>query len=317
MSQAQQRRERRSIPPFGDGAEPNALSNVLDSVLAKCRFAPFENMALAGDDTHFLSQEEARRPIAPQFEILVDRIDELDRRLGLRTEDVEIGLSARSRHLRRYEVLGKWRLGDVPTDVWSPDPTMLSDVQSEREISFVLAARVVARRGELEAQGLAYNKVLCRKVFSVRGAVETFTFPFRWATFGADPRYPEHALWVIERKSPYDDGQFDLPVSELLTVLVNDKAQDSLIATDAARGSNDLAWRMLAADITTQIWADVLCKVEYEPEEDDTESLAGQIFTHIATASGLPYADIRELADEDDHPTELRNLIATVLKVVR
>ena len=57
-------------------------------------------------------------------------------------------------------------------------------------------------------------------------------------------------------------------------------------------------------------------KFEDEPDEDDRETLAGQVFSQLATASGLPYADIKELVGEDDHNTELRNLVARIIKVV-
>ena len=314
-NRSQQRRERRAIPPFGDGASPNAVSNILDSVLAECRFAPFAGMAL-GAETHFLAEDEAEHPIEPRFRILLDRIDELGNTLGLHPEDLEVGLSVRNRHLRRYEILGKWGIAELPIDGWSPDPAMLKDLQSEREIDFILAVRVVASRGQLSAQGLDANKVLCRKVFSVREPSDASTFPFRWANFGEGTEYPEEALWVVEPKSPYDDDEFGLPVSDLLTVVVNASARDSLQAMDAAKGSNGLAWRMLAADITTQIWANVLSKIDYEPEEDDTESLAGQVFSRLSEASGRPYADLKELASGDDHNTELRNLVARILKVV-
>ena len=312
---SRQRRERRAIPPFGDGASPNAVSNILDNVLAECRFAPFADMAL-GAETHFLAEDEVRRPIEPRFRILVDRIEELGETLGLQPGDLEVGLSVRNRHLRRYEILGKWRTADLPIDNWSPDPVMLTDLQSEREIDFILAVRVASGRRQLKAQGLGANKVLCRRVFSVREPSDASTFPFRWAKFGDGTGYPEEALWVIESRSPYNEGEFGLPVSDLLTVLVNASAQTSMQAMDEAKGSSGLAWRMLAADITTQIWANVLSKTEDEPEEDDTETLAGQVFSQLAAASGLPYADIKELAGEDDHKTELRNLVARIVKVV-
>ena len=314
-NRSQQRRERRAIPPFGDGASPNAVSNVLDNVLAECRFAPFADMAL-GAETHFLAEDEVRRPVEPRFRILLDRIEELRETLDLQPEDLEVGLSVRNRHLRRYEILGKWRTAELPIDGWSPDPAMLRNLQSEREIDFILAVRVAASRGQLKAQGLDANKVLCRRVFSVREPSDASAFPFRWVEFGDGNDRPKEALWVIEPRSTYDEGDFRLPVSDLLTVLVNASAQNSLQAMDEARGSSGLAWRMLAADITTQIWANVLSNIDYEPEEDDTETLAGQVFSQLAAASGLPYVDIKELVGEDGHNTALRNLVAKILKVV-
>ena len=183
-------------------------------------------------------------------------------------------------------------------------------------MDFILAIRVVANRERLKTQGLDYNKVLSRRVFSVRELVDTATFPFQWVEFGGETDYPEEALWVIERKSLDEETPFNLPVRDVLTVLVNHKAQNSLLTMDNITGSNGLAWRMLAAEITTQIWADVLTNIEYEPDESDTETLGGQVFANLSRASELPYADVKGLVEEDEYLTKLRNCIARILKVV-
>ena len=73
---------------------------------------------------------------------------------------------------------------------------------------------------------------------------------------------------------------------------------------------------MLTADITTQIWADVLSKTDYEPDEDDTETLVGQVFARLSRVGDMPYTEIRRLVERDDSLTELRNLVAKILKVV-
>ena len=73
---------------------------------------------------------------------------------------------------------------------------------------------------------------------------------------------------------------------------------------------------MLAAEITTQIWADVLTNIEYEPDESDTETLGGQVFANLSRASELPYADVKGLVEEDEYLTKLRNCIARILRVV-
>ena len=311
------RKERRSIPPFGDGTDPNATSNVLDNLLAKCRFTPFPNMGLDNGDTYFLSPDEATRAIEPKFEIVIDRVDELRNRLGVREEEIEVGMSIRSRHLRRYEVLKRWNLNSIPLEPWSPDPKKIARLHSERGTDFVLAVRVVATRKQLILQGLDPNKVLTRRVFSVKENVETFTFPFRWVKFGEGTDYPEELLWAIEWKEMDDDAPFERPVGELLTVLANEKAESMLRAMNEAHGSNDLGWRMLAADITTHIWADVLSKTENEPDENDQETLVGQVFARLSRASGMPYSDLKPLVKQDDSLESLRSYVARILKVVK
>lgn len=82
-------------------------------------------------------------------------------------------------------------------------------------------------------------------------------------------------------------------------------------------GSNDLGWRMLAADITTQIWADLLSKTENEPNEEDHETLAGQVFARLSRASGIPYSDLKSLVGQDDSREELRSFVAQILNVVK
>ena len=312
------RKERRAIPPFGDGKDPNAISNVLDNLLAKCRFTPFPNARLDDRGAYFLSPDEATRAIEPKFEIVVDRVDELRNRLGVREEEIEVGMSIRSRYLRRYEVLERWSLDSIPSEPWSPDPKKIARLHSERGMDFVLAVRVVATRKQLILQGLDPNKVLARREFSVKENVETFTFPFRWVKFGEGTDYPEELLWAIEWKDLDDDAPFARPVGELLTVLVNEKSESALLAMNQAEGSNDLGWRMRAADIATQLWADVLSKTENEPDENDQETLVGQVFTRLSRVSGIPYSSLKSsLVDPDDSLDSLRRNVAKILKVVK
>ena len=311
----QHRVERRLIPPFGDGTDPNSLSNVLDTVLTKCRFSPFPDGLLLDETTYVLSIDDAERTICPQFELVIGQLDELERRLSLRAEDLAVGLSVRSRHFRRYEVLERWAVDEVP-EVWSPDSAKLEKFQSERGMEFVLGIQISVHRAALALQGLEAGKVICRKVFSVTMPSENFGFPCRWRKFGGDTEYPEEALWVIEWNEPEDGRQYELPVDQVLIVLINEKAQEPLRLTGSVHGTNDIAWKILAADITTQIWADVLADYEGEPKEDDTETLVGQIFARLSRVSGLPYPEIRGSVAPDDSLVSLRNHVTKILRVV-
>ena len=312
-----QRRERRFIPPFGDGTSPHSLSNLLDRTLASCRFAPFPESQLVSDHTYFLDTEEMGRPIDPRFEIVVDEVESLTKALDCRTDDLVVGLSVRNRHLRRYEALHQWELSSLPSGSYSPPPGNLDVVQSGRDMDFVLALRVASNRRNLRRRGLGNGKVLSRKEFSVKEQIDTITFPFRWAEFGGNTGYPEELLWKIEWHDAGDsDDLYRLPVNEVLTVLVNKKAEMPLTAMNEVTSASDLAWRMLAAEITTQIWADVLTHTDEPPDIGDRESLAGQVFTHLASVSEKPYTEIMDLATQDDSLSELRSCIAQLLKVV-
>lgn len=312
-----QRRERRFIPPFGDGTSPHSLSNLLDRTFASCRFAPFPDRQLANEHTCFLDADEVGQPINPRFEIVVDDVEALTKALDCRADDLVVGLSVRNRHLRRYEALNQWDLSSLPSGAWSPPPPSIDTVQSGRDVDFVLALRVASNQRNLRSRGLGNGKVLSRKEFSVREQIDTVTFPFRWAEFGGSTGYPEELLWTIEWHDVGDsDDPYRLPVSEVLTVLVNKKAEVPLTLMNEAPGANDFAWRMLAAEVTTQIWVDVLVHTEEPPDENDRESLAGQVFARLARVSEKPYVEIMNLAGQDDSLSELRSWITQLFKVV-
>ena len=312
------RRERRYIPPFGDGSNPNALSNVLDGMLSSCRYAPFPDSKLT-DETTLLDITTLACPIEPRFELMIEGVNELSNLLKCQSSDLAVSVSARSPYLRRYELLGSWKLGDLPDGVWRPPAHRLERMQSGRGMDFIVALRVVADRGSLRRQGMDAGKVLARREFSVREETDALSFPFDWVEFGGDTGIPDELLWKIEWMSPVEDEDtYNRPVNEALTVWVNAKAEAKLNALGAVRGSGDLAWKMLASEIVTQIWSDVLRNVAEEPDVSDRETLAGQVFARLSSASGKPYSEIKRMADleDGDSLSELRGLIAQLLRVV-
>jgi hypothetical protein len=98
--------------------------------------------------------------------------------------------------------------------------------------------------------------------------------------------------------------------------VANEKAHEKLRLAGGVPGANEITWKMLAADITTQIWADVLKNYHGEPQKDDTESLVGQIFARLSKVSGLSYSDLGWLAEGDDSLMSLRNYVTKILRVV-
>ena len=311
------RRERRLIPPFGDGSNPNRLSNQLDHALASCRFAPFAHMMLIDEPTYYIEPGDVERPIEPRIEVVVDGVRELSDALGCRKVDLAVGLSVRSQHLKRYEPLQRWQMAALPV-IWSTEPGRLDKFQTERGLDLVLSLRVASNRRALRQQGLELGKVLCRREFSIRESIETSSFPFEWREFGGDIGYPDELLWTIKWHDTYeDDDRYDRPVGEVLTVWGNKKAEERLTNMDRTPGSEGLAWRMMAAEITTQIWADVLRGTEIEPSEDNGDTLVGQVFRNLSRLSGRPYGELKELTEQHDSLTELRSLVSKALKVVR
>ena len=311
------RKERRAIPPFGDGAHPNRVSNLLDSALAPCRFAPFPGSRFVSDEPYYLNSQEVYLEVEPRFHIALDRVDDLVSALGAREDHLRLSLSARSRHLMRYKVLKEWDLSTIPAKAWSPDPDTLRPLQSHRDLSFILAMRVVADRPALRKNGLDPGKVLCRKEFNVREPVISSNFPFEWVKFGEETGYPEEMLWVVKWKvDAADESPYDRPVDEVLTVWGNIKAEAALLKMGGVAGSRNLAWKMLAAEITTEIWWEVISTVDEPPPNADDSTMAGQVFSRLSVASGRHYEEIHGLRNDENGRVELRKLISTIIKVV-
>lgn len=310
------RSERRHIPPFGDGSDPNSVSTFLDRLL-ECRFAPFPSHKLTDEDKYVLAPDELERPIEPRFEITVAGADRLPNALAARAEDFDLGISVRSRRIRTYRVLAKWPLDDTPKK-WKPDAAKLEDLQTGRGMDFVISVIVSADRAELAELGMALGKVITRKELSIKEPASP-SFPFEWIEFGGESGYPKESLWHIHWKDDAADSEspFALPIEQALVVYMNEAAESQLTAISQVAGAEGLAWRMLAADITTQIWAVVLKETEIEPDENDTDTLAGQTFARLSRASGKPYSELRELAAPEGRMGELRHLAAQIYGVVK
>ena len=312
----ERRKERRSVPPFGDGKHPNRVSNLLDRVLAPCQFAPFPRSGFLKDEPYFLSVEDEYLDASPRFHFELDQVDELLAALGAQPKDLKLSLSVRSRHLMRYEVLGDWHLSSIPTN-WSPNSNQLQPLQSHRDMTFILAMRVNSEKPELKDNGLDFGKVLCRKEFHIRERTIATNFPFEWVEFGGETGFPEEMLWVVRWKvDEEDENPYDHPVNEILTVWVNSKANAPLLKMDAVSGSRNLAWKMLAADITTEIWWQVIANIQETPSEDERDTLAGQVFGRLAQAGGRSYEEIHDFRRDQDGRVEIRKLISSILKVV-
>lgn len=313
------RRERRYIPPFGDGSSPHALANLLSGALAECRWAPFAESNLTGDDSITLDAIRLERPMVPRFELAASRVADLRAALRCQSSNLALSVSVRSRHLRRYELLDSWGLDSLPDGVWSPPAGRLARLQSGRGMDFVVALRVVADQDGLRRRGLDPGKALARREFSAKEEADGGAFPFEWAEFGDDSQRPKELLWTIEWKGDIiEDELYSRPVSEALTVLGNNRAQAALVAMGNAPGAGDLAWKMLAAEIATHIWAEALRHCEDEPDADDTESLIGQAFARLSRVSGMGYPELQELANPErgDSLSELRGLVSKLFEVV-
>lgn len=307
------RTERRMLPPFGNGVKPNALSKLLKNMLEECRFSPFPHRS-EKESPYYLEDADADRQYEPQFVFKLNGIDEVAKHLSLSADQLALGVSVRSRQLKMYKAVASWPVADAPPR-WSPEASDMESVQTRGPLEFVLAVRVVADAPMLEAHGLGRGKVLCRQDFAIRKRVHATAFPFSWREFGGDTGYPAELLWAIKWHNETDEDRFSHPISEVLTVYMNKAAEERLSRMNAATAKDDLAWKMLAAEIIVQIWSDVLRGVSVDPDPSDNETLVGQVYGKLANASGKPYANIRDLGTEEGL-TELRSHIAKIVGVV-
>ena len=307
--------ERRLLPPFGDGLNPNHLSNRLDSMLEGCRFCPFSREPTV-ESSYYLEPGEADRPIRPFFVFALHHIAEVLDSLSLAESHLELVVSARNRRLKRYKALGRWSVVECP-ERWSPAPRDLDDMQTGGGgIEFILGVRIAATGPTLAEQGLGPGRVLCRREFAVRQRVDAVAFPFSWREFGKDSDYPSELLWVVKWEDATDDDRFSRPISEALTVYMNKAAEECLVAmSNAFSGQGEMVWKMLAAEIVVLIWSEVLRGVSFDPDPSDTETLAGQVYAHLARVSGKSYGDFRDMAEEDGL-LELRSCVARIIGVV-
>lgn len=306
--------ERRLLPPFGDGLNPNHLSNRLDSMLANCRFCPFSREPTV-ESSYYLEPAEVDRLIHPLFVFVLHDIAEVLDSLSLAESQLELVVSVRNRRLKRYKVLGRWSVAECP-ERWSPAAHDLDDMQTGGGIEFILAFRVTAVAPALTEQGLRPGKVLCRREFAVRQRVDAVVFPFSWREFGNDTDYPPELLWAVKWENATDDDHFFAPISEALTVYMNAAAEGALVTmNNALFGKGEMVWKMLAAEIIVLIWSEVLKGVSIDPDPSDTETLAGQVYAHLARASGKSYGDLRDMVEEDGL-LEIRSCVAKIIGVV-
>ena len=172
------RRERRPVPPFGDGSNPGQVSQAIRSALDPCRFAPFPDSPLTNDKTYILQPHEYEKRIEPRFKLQLDNADELALSVGATSNDLCLSISARDRHIKRYLALKQWGLDGMP-EAWTPNPKLLGRFQGRRDLNFILAIRVVSDNPRLRQNGLEPGKVLSRREFVIRKPTD-LSFPFEW-----------------------------------------------------------------------------------------------------------------------------------------
>lgn len=317
---ARRHRERRILSPFGDGTQPHRVANLLNNTLAPCEFMPFPDGKFSPDSTYYLMASDNDRDIEPSFRFALDSSDEMIQSIGADKSDLSLIVSARNNDLKRYKPIGEWNLAKVPTSPWSPAPAKLQNLQSHKSMSFIVAIRVSNSTPKLLENGLDNGKVLCRREFHVREPSDSgASFPFEWFEFGPPTEYPDELLWAVEWLPTVEDGNpYKRPVKEALIVRGNTKAQQMLLDMNRVPGARGLVWKSIASEIVTDIWTTVITNCEDDPpvEGSDDDTLAGQVFKRISTEEDMPYEEIPGLTADAPDYTELRKIVAKVIKVV-
>ena len=317
---ARRHRERRMLSPFGDGTQPHRVTNLLNNTLASCEFMPFPDGKFSTDSTYYLLDSDDDRDIEPSFRFALDNSDEMTKSIGADKSDLSLIVSARNNHLKRYMPIGAWNLVEAPTSPWSPEPAKLQNLQSHKSMSFIIAIRVSNSTPRLQKNGLDNGKVLCRREFHVREPSDSgASFPFEWFKFGSPTNYPDELLWAIEWLPTEEDGNpYKRLVKEALIVRGNTKAQQMLLDMNRVPGARGLVWKSIASEIVTDIWTTVVTGCEDDPpiEGDEDDTLAGQVFKRISTEADMPFEEVPSLVADAPDYTELRKIIARVIKVV-
>ena len=317
---ARRHRERRVLSPFGDGTQPHRVANLLNNVLASCEFMPFPEGKFSIDSTYYLLASDDDRDIEPSFRFTLDNLDEMTKSIGVDKSDLSLIVSVRNSHLKRYRPIGAWNLVEVPTSPWSPQPEKLQNLQSRKSMSFIIAIRVSNSTPGLLKNGLDNGKVLCRREFHAREPSDSgASFPFEWFEFGPPTDYPDELLWAIEWLPTEEDGNpYKRPVKEALIVRGNTKAQQMLLDMNRVPGSHGLVWKSIASEIVTDIWTTVVAGCDEDPpiEGDEDDTLAGQVFNRISAEADMPFEEVPSLVADAPDYTELRKIIAKVIKVV-
>ena len=317
---ARRHREHRMLSPFGDGTHPYRVANLLNNTLASCEFMPFADGKFSSETTHYLLASDSDRDVEPSFKFVLDNLDEMAKSINADKTDLSLIVSARNNYLKRYKPIGEWNLDEVPSGHWSPKPAKLESLQSHRTMSFIIAVRVSNSTPKLQDNGLDYGKVLCRREFHVREPSDFgASFPFEWGKFGPPTDYPAELLWAIEwLDSEGDDNPYKRPVKEALLVRGNTRVEEILSDMNRVRGARGLAWKAIASEIITDIWATVINNCQDDPPEEgsDDDTLAGQVFRRISTEANMPYEDIPTLLEGAPDYTAIRKIVAKAIKVV-
>ena len=233
------RRETRTLPPFRRSVD----------ALEQCGIE-LDGADLDATTTYHKDKEElGSTPLTPKFKLDVN-VDRLESDTGVDRDDVELVLAARDTASKRYTVLSRWSMDQVPP-VWEPIADIAERLRNAEGVEFsitVCLRRRLDPDSGTESPPTAYRRgsILSQKTFAVRTTRHLASFPMRYWDF------PDDTLWRVEYLQG-DEPDFNASASEVLEVRVNRKVQGMLGTLGGSRSAANTFFRMMASEIFLSI----------------------------------------------------------------
>jgi len=290
---AWKREEVRFLPPF----------ETADGALRECHFSPDSAEEFIDAERTYLTRERFLVGLSPRFRLRVET-EELTATTGLSLEDMELALAVRDLDFKKYEVLTRWPLTEIPEE-W---PTRLNSPRpfaSSNGLDFVL---VVALKNP-QAAGASNHahragSVLARRVFSVRPEADNLSFPIDFVDFPVE-KWPADTLWAI--KYLEDPPDFRKPVKEVLVLWMNKKVEQKLRQLEMT-SAGSVSAQLIAAEVFAEIARRVLVDIPAVSDDgEDDEAIRLQVLRALQAMGDLDAEAVIELANED--PDVIKSLV--------
>jgi hypothetical protein len=240
----------------------------------------------------YLSRARLQDGIKPKFRFRIDG-ELLANSMLLQADEIEVVISARDLEHKRYAILNRWPLDQLPAE-WGVDDDSASPLKSHGGFDFAIIASLVRARERTSNMPYRPASVLAKKIFSVRAEADALTFPIKFMDFaGAD--WPRDALWVINYFS--EDPDYTRPVAEILELWVNKDAEQKLLRFSSAPIGQPFM-QLMAADVFHEVAMRMLQEPEPESNDDDS-STWNQVIQSLKGITSLEAAQLRDMAVRD------------------
>jgi len=308
------RKEVRFLPAFGNNDAPVTLNDLLNSTFENCYFFPFRG-AEKEEATYFIEDSRDITSIKPTVHIEISNIDAIIDQLGGSAEDYKITVSCVVSRLNNYELVATFNLNECPLN-WKVPESKEHIFQSLSRSEIVVSLIYVGQ--SIESSQIDPGMALKRRFFNINPPVaSSLPFPVNYADFEEGQEYPKESLWVVEWR---EEDSFDFPIDQILEVKVNKKAKERLDKAADAKGTDYIAWKILAMEIMTEICAVIIEKGDTpgDDDPDNPESAVQQLYSRLKQVSGENYDSIKDWVDpEEPGNNKLRGYVAKLFHLIQ